>query len=199
MMNRPSSSPSPTTAPSPHFSSIEEVLLRCANETFQAPDTRERREPTSLDEYVVVATIGFAGQCVRGNVTLVAPCKVVGMLQPFQLDPSETEVVVCDVLGEMGNMLVGRLKNRLLARGLTLFSGLPTSGLARKMRLKAGEGTASAWHRFVLDNGPLFLRLNATFDDGFALLDEPAEKTSSSSLDAGGTAPVGAEGEMMFF
>jgi hypothetical protein len=128
------------------------------------------------------------------------------MLQPFQLDPSETEVVVCDVLGEMGNMLVGRLKNRLLTRGLTLFSGLPTSGLARKMRLKAGEGTASAWHRFALDNGPLFLRLNATFDQDFVLAEEPtadpstASTSSVASIDSSGaTAPVGAEGDMMFF
>lgn len=186
-----------TVPPPPHFSAIETVLLRCASETFQAPDSREKREPTSLDEDVVVATIGFAGQCVRGNVTLVAPCKVVGMLQPIQLDSSKTEVVVCDVLGEIGNMLVGRLKNRLLSRGLTLFSGLPTSGLARKMRLKAGEGTASAWHRFALDNGPLFLRLNATFDDGFVFAEEAPAATDPSFDGAGG--PVGAEGDMMFF
>lgn len=188
-----------TVPPARHFAEIEAVLLRCASETFQAPDTRERREPSSIDEHVVVATIGFAGQCVRGNVTLVAPCKVVGMLQPFQFDPSETEVVVCDMLGELGNMLVGRLKNQLLGRGLTLFSGLPTSGLARKMRLKAGEGTSSAWHRFALDNGPLFLRLNATFDEGFVLLAKPASDASSLVDFGGATAPVGAEGDMMFF
>jgi len=193
-MKRSSSTFSPPSTSAP-FAKIEEVLLGCANETFQAPDNRERREPSSLDEYVVVATIGFAGQAIRGNVTLVAPCKVVGMLQPFQLDPSETEVIVCDVLGEMGNMLVGRLKNRLLTRGLTLFSGLPTSGLARKMRLKAGEGTASAWHRFALDNGPLFLRLNASFDEGFVLADEPIRMPDSEL----GAAPIAQEGEMMFF
>lgn len=175
------------------FEQIEAILIQATTDMLEAherPARGNRREELGhATEDIVVATIGFAADRGQGSITLVAPFRAVDALRPAGIRSSE--IVICDVLGELCNMVVGRLKNQLLRRGVCLFVGLPTKGLARTMRLQRTDGGArSAWHRFDFDDvdGALYMRVDAKFED-LELSDEPMPTDDV----------IGSEGDMMFF
>jgi hypothetical protein len=175
------------------FEEFERVLVESAQDMFAAYEKScshagPSSPPPPADEDLVVATIGFAAEHTRGNLTLLSACSVVRDLQPADMG-GPAEAALCDVLGEFANMLLGRLKNQLLPRGLTLMIGMPTMAVVREIRVKPGEGSSAIWHRFVVEDGRFFMRFDATFDDEFAF-------TEDLRSDHG---PVGAEGEMVLF
>ena len=92
------------------------------------------------------------------------------------------------MFGEVGNMLLGRLKNEILHLGVTLHIGLPTTALVPPGRMTPPRGEGASWHVFHLPGGPCFIRLAATFEKAFEL-------TRSDEK----TAPIGVEGDLFFF
>lgn len=175
------------------FEEIERVLADSAKDMFAAYEKTcvhagPSTPPPPADEDLVVATIGFASEHTRGNLTLMSARSVVRELQPGDMD-GPADAALCDVLGEFANMLLGRLKNQLLPRGVSLMIGMPTMAIARHIRLKPGEESSSAWHRFIVEDGRFFMRFDASFDEDFAFNDETRAERG----------PVGAEGEMVLF
>lgn len=176
-----------------HFEEFERVLAESAEEMFAAYEKEcahagQCDAPAPSDQDMVMASIGFGSDHARGNLSILAPRPVVEALQPSELE-AEADTAVCDVLGEFANMLVGRLKNQFLPRGVQIMLGMPTTGLAREVRLKSADGASCAWHKFELEAGGVFMRLDVSFDEDFELGEE-------SHVEQG---PVGAEGDMMLF
>ena len=133
------------------------------------------------------AIIGYAGQRLRGALVLLVPRDVALALLPLMGAPVD-ESSAYDMLGEFANMLLGRVKNRLLTRGVVLLSATPTTAIGGALRLPSPVNGTATWHEFRAPFGPLHVRFDATFDEGFAL--EPVSEQTTPPL---------AEGEMMMF
>lgn len=141
--------------------------------------------PAVIEEQSVMAVIGFAGEQARGALMLVSSRPAVDSWMRASGDPCEG-VDACDTLGEFSNMLLGRLKGRLLPEGFPILLATPTTASGSSLRLPPPPC------RSVLlgFDGPawrLTVRVDATFDEGFTL---QADELRSRAADAG---------EMMFF
>lgn len=173
----------------PRFERIEEMLIAVARELFEAHGkacTFEGRVGayagrTELES--VIATIGFAGAKVRGSLVLVTRRTTAESLRPEEVASKSDEGMLGDVLGEFANMLLGRLKNRLLARGVELLLGTPTTAVGRELVLTPSSG-ASAWYVFEVDGAGdanvstrasrrIHVRLETEMDPALAIADEP--------------------------
>jgi hypothetical protein len=172
------------------FQEVQQMLSVATVELFDCYGASVT--PTSDDsaptlESSVMATIGFATEDgSRGNLVLVSTRELIAVVQPPDGD-SHTDEVVCDILGELSNMLLGRLKNALLPRGVTLMLGTPTTAIALKLWLSAPL-TPSGWLAFDVGGHVFHVRFSASFSDSFELLDEVENE-----------APALAEGEMILF
>lgn len=140
-------------------------------------------EVPKLDE-AVLATLGFGGDELRGSLLLVASPAVwrrVGLAGLTE----ETLVVaqLCDMAGELCNLIVGRFRKRLLRLGIDLGCGVPTSayGQFTVPRLPAASALYVGAHELATSAGPLFMRTDVLFRDAFvfptatAMGVEPAE------------------------
>ena len=69
----------------------------------------------------LACSIGFASPSLRGSLTMTADRAFVVGSRPSELrvgKPSEMEI--SDWMGELGNQLLGRLKNRLIDHGIEI-------------------------------------------------------------------------------
>src|SRR5438105_11537361 len=107
---------------------LREIVVGCAKDTFSMvnvdlvvdtePPSHELPCPSPLAVF-----IGFAGRLLRGSLTLVAPFSLLQTTYPFALRAEpEAELDVLDWSGELANQLLGRISNRLAARGIELFA-----------------------------------------------------------------------------
>jgi CheY-specific phosphatase CheX len=121
----------------------------------------------------VMAVIGYAATTVRGAVLLLTSRAVVAALQPPELrDEPPTEALLRDVLGEFCNMLIGRMKSRLISRGIAPLLSTPTTIFGDDLKLPVPTSGVSAWQRFSSAAGDIYVRLDATFEVDFALKTE---------------------------
>lgn len=135
----------------------------------------------------VVSSIGFASEQLRGNLVLVAAPAVALVLAP---EESEAASVACDVMGEFANMIVGRIKTRLLRLDVRVLIGTPTSAIAERFSILSGAHRRElAWHRFVLaETHSLYVRVDAVVDPAFTF-----EMPRAESI------PVAANGNVTLF
>lgn len=175
---------------------VRAMLVECATCLMGAFGTTvvhdAREEPPRPPQDGILAIIGFGGADMRGSLVLSANC---GMLrssfpvkQRVDADPGPCPEHLQDWAGELANQLLGRFKSRLLAHGITLQLGTPTtvSGLELRVRSCGGE----------LQSKPLFLYSG---DDWLVVrLDAlaSADVTLSESPEAGLAA---AEGDVLLF
>ena len=175
-----------------HFEEFENALVASAESLFatlQQPaiSWKPCPRPRPSHEDTVLASLGFAGDHFRGNVIIASTLAAAKPLCPPILGELD-DATVCDMFGEVGNMLLGRLKNEILHLGVTLHIGLPTTALVPPGRLAPPRDGAS-WNVFHLPGGPVFIRLAATFEMAFEIKRDDDEKT----------APIGVEGDLFFF
>lgn len=144
--------------------------------------------PEPSPEPSVIAAIGFGGEGVRGTVTTLVSRAGARWLRPAGVHGGE-DSFDCDVLGEITNMLVGRMKNQLLGHGVALQFGTPTVIIGRDVRVHASEAAVSTWHTVEVEQEHrLCVRLDVSLAEGFAFAGEGA-----------GPSSVGVEGTMLLF
>jgi CheY-specific phosphatase CheX len=176
------------------FMEMQTALQRAALELFAAHGVAVSYSPggdIDTKPRTVMSTIGYATNGLRGALVLVASQTTVAALQPEVLRMTamaSTEMTLRDVLGEFANMLTGRMKNKLLRRGIAPMIGTPTSILGEDLELPAPRSGVSAWQRFSGPTGEIFIRLDATLEADFAL-----------GIAAEDAAPPIAEGDMVLF
>jgi hypothetical protein len=66
--------------------------------------------------------VDFEAPCMRGSLALSVPVEICKTLQFGAIQPHNTS----DLLRELTNQLLGRIKNRLVHFGVTLRTGLPS-------------------------------------------------------------------------
>jgi CheY-specific phosphatase CheX len=157
-----------------YFAEIQEYLVKGSLDLFKSyglPVEHAIGAPSlHIGGPSVMAVIGYAATTVRGSLLLLTSRAVVAALQPAELrDEPPTEAALRDVLGEFCNMLVGRMKNRLVARGIAPLLSTPTTIFGDDLKLPVPTSGMSAWQRFSSSAGDIHVRLDATFDLDFAL------------------------------
>ena len=85
-------------------------------------------------------------------------------------------------------MLIGRMKNQLVSRGIAPLLSTPTTIFGDDLQLPVPTSGMSAWQRFSSPAGDIYVRLDATFEVDFTL------KTGEP-----GAAPVPVEGDTVLF
>lgn len=125
---------------------------------------------------VIVAAIGFGGEHLRGSIVIVSGTTSVERCRSWLAGPQNT-ADVSDVLGELANLVLGRVKGRLLDNGVTVLMSTPT--VARGSDLMIAPGTRRGWMTFRGDGFRLVLRVDAAFDDDFMFERAPAEPIAS--------------------
>ena len=167
------------SASSPAFRAMSEHLSKAVTELFAGYGLAVGRAAStntvsSKDEQSVVAVINYAGDAVSGAVTLVAPeWAVREWLEAIGVADCD----VLDTVGEFSNMLLGRLKAKLLREGVTVMAATPTTTPRNQIQLSTGP---ARWAAFDGPGWQVTLRLDAAFEPGFELqaageAQEPAE------------------------
>jgi len=161
------------------FNELERMLLASAQEMARhqvanvrnGSSVRSSDAPLPSDHEIVVATISFSAATVTGSISLLSPRSVARRLQPPDL-ALPADVADKEVIGELANMLAGRLKNHLLSRGVAATIATPTTGIARSMRLRECDAMPSC-RDLPTGRGSIFMHLQTAGDgDDVVLQDE---------------------------
>ena len=152
-------------------------LIDVAVELFAAYDIPIERcpEPTPegdvLREVYCMASIGYVGQGVKGVLVLAAP-RAAAEAWTSAAGGLSSDMV--DTVGEFSNMLLGRLKGRLLREGIPISLATPTTIVGDRLRISLAPGT-SDWQFFEGAGWQLGTRLDAAFEPDFQRESRPAQ------------------------
>ncbi len=137
--------------------------------TYEVPATPASPSSTpglhGLTGAATLAVIGFVGKGVRGSLVMLALEASVSKWLAAMGDAGGDPV---DALGEFANMLLGRLKNRLLLEGLVLQVSTPTTAAGNQLRLAMPPGE-SRWLLLAGQGWDVQIRLEADFEADFVL------------------------------
>jgi CheY-specific phosphatase CheX len=128
----------------------------------------ETAVPTMLstpDRHAGMAVIGFVGTGVRGALVMVA---LESAIRAWLDAVGESGSDPADAVGEFSNMLLGRLKSRLLGEGLTLQLATPATAIGTGLKL-SNPPPQSAWVALESANWGVEIRIEAHFSRDFAL------------------------------
>jgi CheY-specific phosphatase CheX len=154
----------------PLFEIMATHLADVTVELFAAYDIRVERAaatsaPLGWTETSGMAITGYVGKHVRGALVMIATeSAAAAWLKAIGAEEGE----LADTLGEFSNMLLGRLKGRLLVEGLPILLATPTTASANGFRLSVPP-PQSSWQVFDGPGWWMSTRLDAAFDSGFAL------------------------------
>ena len=131
---------------------------------------------SETDGKVVLGVIGYVGHKVRGALVLLTSRSAVEKWHEAIGGLEKNDV--CDTLGEFSNMLLGHLKGLLLREGFPILLSTPTTASAGHLHVPPAVSPSAVvslegrgWH--------IDVRLDATFEAGFALK-EAADRTTTA-------------------
>jgi hypothetical protein len=119
----------------------------------------------------VAASIGFLHEAARGTLTLFAPRSGALAFWPAETQIAPTPEAMRDLFGELANLVLGRIKLRLLARGVIILLTTPIAWSGADLEIESGWGGVGAWFIFESDRGSLFVRFDVLMDEGFSIGD----------------------------
>jgi CheY-specific phosphatase CheX len=167
------------------FETMNAQLRTATLELFGGYDLplQEAPQSNSIGSYapsqIIAATIGYSAEMLRGALVLASSLQSVQLWQSALMDPDPSDDAIRDTIGEFANMLLGRTKNLLLAHGLVLMGATPTTIVGDRFTFPVPRAGQFAWHRFTGDAGPVDVRLDAMFDQGFVLRPRPNHPPAS--------------------
>jgi CheY-specific phosphatase CheX len=144
---------------------LEDVSVELFADYGIPTELGEDTSPPAFDsgDGSTLAVIGFVGQGLRGALLLVAlDSAIAAWLETM----GQAEGDAADVLGEFSNMLLGRLKTRLLPEGIALSVSTPTTASGNKLRV-SGPSAHAHWLSLEGRNWNARVRLETTFDPDF--------------------------------
>lgn len=173
-----------------HLSVFESMAAHLSQATvemfadYEIPVSRSEFSPelrtTSETEQAGMAVLGYVGSSLRGALVLVAPkCSIEGWLARIGGEGGDP----ADALGEFANMLLGRLKTRLLPEGVPIQLATPTIAMGQKLKVSnPPKSSASLW--FDDPEGRIHMRLDATFDPDFTIQEPQSDDVPAQAGEA---------------
>ena len=155
---------------------MDRHLLDVTVELFAAYDVPIEHRPALAEnglghETYCMASIGYVGPGVKGGLILAATLVAA---EAWTNAAGGMEADLVDTVGEFSNMLLGRLKGRLLREGIPIALATPMTVVGHALRVSVPPGT-SHWRFFEGPGWHLGTRLDAAFDPGFVRAATPAE------------------------
>jgi CheY-specific phosphatase CheX len=158
---------------------IGSIVADCSTRLFRALgvelDYVGCQEPIPCADELTVAVIGLAGMEMRGSLVVGTTPNLLVLTHPLTKDRSKLdEDQLRDWSGELANQLIGRIKIRLLAHGITISLGTPTTMSGRELTLgSALKNTECLPHRFEVGRDWLLVRMEAVAEPGVKLSKTP--------------------------
>jgi len=124
------------------------------------------------NETYCMSSIGYVGHGVKG-VLILAATRAAAEAWTSAAGGLECDLV--DTVGEFSNMLLGRLKGRLLKEGIPISLATPMTVIGDGLRISVAPGPgASSWQFFEGPGWHLGTRLDAAFEPDFQREETPA-------------------------
>lgn len=142
---------------------LAELLAR-----FGAPSTTPMADGPPERGRWIMSSIGCSGHEARGALTLVASPAFWRAIADRSSGAS-SDAMLSDLAGEMANMLMGRVRNRLLALGLEIHQATPTCAFGDAIVLSDPGDAHTRWLSFVTRGGAVHARLDAFFSPDLVL------------------------------
>jgi chemotaxis protein CheX len=142
--------------------------------------------PAGTDEQdMLAASVGLGRSRLRGALVVLASPSFFRATYPGEA-VRETGVAdedLADWAGELGNQLLGRIKNRLCQLGLEFSVGAPTVVRGGRLRLRPGDGPSRVACRLRVRNERVDLFLEIIAEDGEPLLTASAAPAPTTSTE----------------
>ncbi len=159
--------------PPPHRidpAALRESLSAVVVDFFEAygvscvvPTTEETSAEPSCAELGSIAAL--RGKAVQGGLAFVAPLELVAHVHPAPHDAG-TDRHLRDWCGEMANQILGRLKNKLVAKGVDFEVGTPVCFTGRSIRLVFPPDAEGVSLAFVAGSWPVRVHLDFSLQPG---------------------------------
>ena len=146
---------------------FDEIVISCTGDLFASRGI-ELEVASELKPIEYAVTIGFTADHLRGVMGLAtSPSSLAALIAAD--DEVKNPVIEEDWLAEAVNQLAGRVKNKLVSRGVSMGLALPT--VLRGMRLAfLSTGQQDLWtYPFATRAGALCVWLDIRFDSNFKL------------------------------
>lgn len=152
------------------FDNNLEVAIAALFEHLGVPVTFE--PPPDRAKCDLACSIGFASPSLRGSLTMTADRAFVVESRPAELRNGEpSEIEVSDWMGELGNQLLGRLKNRLIAYGVVIDLGTPAVLYGVEIQRHMGRRPVACQHFVLGAAGKLVVHLDADVSEDFQIVE----------------------------
>jgi len=172
----------------PNNAPLDDLVFDCSQELFSAyglhaePCAKEAY-PSITERFAFCGVMGFGGEQLRGSLVLAATREPLDQTNPHGQKSQR------DWICELSNQLMGRIKNRLLARGVDVLLATP-AGLTGENVCPA-PGTLRAPQVFVAASGYICVWIDCEFATGFVLPSLPPPPSAHE--------PAVPEGETLLF
>jgi chemotaxis protein CheX len=174
---------------SAHWNEVDEKVVESAYELFEACGVEAALEGAgdaagALSHETILSVIGFGGDHLRGSLVVAASNGVIRATHPAagQDGAALSDDELRDWAGELANQLLGRIKTKLLARGIVIQMSTPTTISAIQIRLGAARGENDSEPRtFEVAGERAQVRFEALAEPGVSLCDEQPRSDDSAA------------------
>ena len=162
---------------------IEKLLISVAHDLLGAEGGHPEPRPQIPPSGAIVATIGFGGLDMNGALAVLALEPTVRTLvaSVFDAEPN-SDSLLCDMLGELSNLLLGRYRAALLRRGIDILPATPITLRAVDVDIRGEQGKSASWHAFTTPAGRFWLCLDVSFRAGFDISAPSHEPVETNEL-----------------
>jgi len=155
---------------------IDDLVFDCCRELFSSYRLEvrplSRADFPAAEELTLCGVMGFGGQQLRGALVLATGRGPLALTNPGNLGSPR------DWVCELANQLMGRVKNRLLGRGVQIHLATP-AGLSGE-NLNPTPGKLRAPQVFGTENGYVCVWIDCELADGFQLPEAPASSAEAA-------------------
>ncbi len=124
----------------------------------------------------VFASIGFAGEDMHGALAVLGLEPAVrAVVAAVFGTPADSDALLCDMVGELSNLLLGRYRAVLLREGIEILPATPLTLRAAEVDIRGIASRKASWRLLQTPQGQLWLCLDVSFREGFELASASAE------------------------
>lgn len=161
---------------------IDDIVRQCARDLFSSFGLEITPEPPDDNPVELIGIIGFAGDGVRGTVSIAVSPGVPALA--LRSIPGSADSGIHDWLAESTNQLMGRIKNKILAWGVSVSIALPIVLRGLQVRLYTPSKAPIRSYGFRMNSERILVLVDIQAAEELILTKE--ESPEAEVLDEGG-------------
>lgn len=120
----------------------------------------------------IACSVGFASPTLRGSLTLTAEQQFVSACRPPEVRDNAADAAdISDWMGELGNQLLGRFKNRLISHGVIVELGTPAVLYGFQIQRHSGRLPLACQRQVRSNDGTLMIYIDAHATPDFQMIE----------------------------